>query len=140
MILRFRRRRRGAGGARQGREGGVFHGDGQLFEEGWVSVLICAVSYHRCIRKGLLRRLCVSTSNLVRKGRIFGQACACECPGDICSCGLVRNAFDGFVNLPRVRRDDGRHDKWSESSRRISGDFGDFAPRNEARRELFSIE
>jgi hypothetical protein len=46
----------------------------------------------------------------------------------------------GSVNLQRVRRDDGRYDKWSESSRRISGDFGNFAPRNETRRKMFSIE
>jgi acetyl-CoA acetyltransferase len=47
---------------------------------------------------------------------------------------------DGFVNLSRLRRKDGRKEHHSESVGRISGDFGDFAPRNESRRELFAIE
>jgi hypothetical protein len=47
---------------------------------------------------------------------------------------------DGVVNLPRVRRHDGRRDDWSESDQRILGDFGEFAPRDEPRSELFAIE
>jgi hypothetical protein len=50
------------------------------------------------------------------------------------------NARVGFVNLSRLRRKDGRKEHPSESVGRISGDFGDFAPRNESRRELFAIE
>ena len=46
----------------------------------------------------------------------------------------------GIVNLPRVRRHDGRRDDCSESDRRILGDFGEFAPRDEPGSELFAIE
>jgi hypothetical protein len=48
--------------------------------------------------------------------------------------------FEGIVNLPRVRRHDGRRDDCSESDRRILGDFGEFAPRDEPGSELFAIE
>jgi hypothetical protein len=48
--------------------------------------------------------------------------------------------MDGIVDLPRVKRHDGRCDDWSESSRRISGEFGEFAPCNEPGCELFAIE
>ena len=41
---------------------------------------------------------------------------------------------------PRVRRDDGRYDCRSESSRRILCEFGEFTPRNEPSCELFAIE
>ncbi|SAL31928.1 Putative transposase [Caballeronia udeis] len=47
---------------------------------------------------------------------------------------------NGFVNLPRVRRHGGRYDYWSESSRRILGEFGEVAPCNEPSCELFAIE
>ena len=50
------------------------------------------------------------------------------------------NAAEGFVNLSRLRQKDGRKKRFSESVGRISGDFGDFASRNESRRELFAIE
>jgi hypothetical protein len=46
----------------------------------------------------------------------------------------------GVVNLPKVRRHDCRCDERSESSRRILGDFGDVAPRDKSRGELFSIK
>jgi hypothetical protein len=46
----------------------------------------------------------------------------------------------GVLNLSRVRRHDGRRDDRSESSRRIWGESGEFAPRDESRRELFAIE
>jgi hypothetical protein len=46
----------------------------------------------------------------------------------------------GSVNLSRLRRKDGRKEHPSENVGRMSGDFGDFAPRNESRRELFAIE
>jgi hypothetical protein len=48
--------------------------------------------------------------------------------------------FAGFVNLPRVRRHDGEYDCCSESSRRILGEFGEFAPCNEPGCEFFAIE
>ncbi|MDB5784903.1 MAG: hypothetical protein JWQ50_4818 [Caballeronia mineralivorans] len=48
--------------------------------------------------------------------------------------------MNGFVNLSRLRRRDGRKEHPSESVGRIWGDFCDFAPRNESRRELFAIE
>jgi hypothetical protein len=48
--------------------------------------------------------------------------------------------WPGIVNLPRVGRHDGRCDDWSESSRRILGEFGEFAPFNEPGCELCSIE
>ena len=35
----------------------------------------------------------------------------------------------GFVNFSTLRRKDGRKEHRSESVGRISGDFGDFAPR-----------
>jgi hypothetical protein len=47
---------------------------------------------------------------------------------------------EGIVNLPRVRRQEVRSEEWSESSRRILGDFGEFAPCNEPGCELFAIE
>jgi hypothetical protein len=48
--------------------------------------------------------------------------------------------FEGIVNLPRARRHDGGFDEWSESSRRILGEFGEFTPCNEPGCELFSIK
>jgi hypothetical protein len=53
---------------------------------------------------------------------------------------LLDNPRDGFVNLPRVRRHDGEYDCCSESSRRILGEFGEFAPCNEPGCEFFAIE
>ncbi|MDB5789501.1 MAG: hypothetical protein JWQ50_9416 [Caballeronia mineralivorans] len=52
----------------------------------------------------------------------------------------IARTGSGFVNLSRLRRKDGRKKRPSERVGRISGDFGDFAPRNESRRELFAIE
>ena len=46
----------------------------------------------------------------------------------------------GSVNLSRLRRKDGRKRRPSERVGRILGDFGEFAPGNESRRELFAIE
>src|ERR1700682_653109 len=46
----------------------------------------------------------------------------------------------GSVNLSRLRRKDGRKKRPSERVGRILGDFGEFAPGNESRRELFAIE
>ena len=53
---------------------------------------------------------------------------------------LGSSAQYGFVNLPRVRRHDGEYDCCSESSRRILGEFGEFAPCNEPGCEFFAIE
>jgi hypothetical protein len=47
---------------------------------------------------------------------------------------------DGIVNLPKVRRQAVRSKEWSESSRWILGDFGEFSPCSEAGCELFAIE
>ena len=44
-----------------------------------------------------------------------------------------------MVNLPRAGLNDGRCDHESESSRRISGNFGEFVPSNESGCELFAI-
>jgi hypothetical protein len=48
--------------------------------------------------------------------------------------------LEGFVNLSRVRREDGGKEHPSESRGRISGDFGDFAPCDEPCCELFAKE
>jgi hypothetical protein len=47
---------------------------------------------------------------------------------------------DGFVNLSRLRREDGSKEPPSESRGRISGDFGDFALCDEPCCELFAKE
>jgi hypothetical protein len=49
-------------------------------------------------------------------------------------------SLDGSVNLSRLRRKDGRKKRPSERVGRILSDFGEFAPGNESRRELFAIE
>jgi hypothetical protein len=49
-------------------------------------------------------------------------------------------AAGGIVKLPRVRRQDSRRDDWSEGSRRILGEFGEFAPCNELCCKLFAIQ
>jgi hypothetical protein len=51
----------------------------------------------------------------------------------------VTTPWWGVVNLPRVRRKAGRCDDRSETSRRILGEFRDFAPHDESSRELLSI-
>ncbi|MFM0306071.1 hypothetical protein PQQ99_38975, partial [Paraburkholderia sediminicola] len=48
----------------------------------------------------------------------------------------VANCLEGTVNLPRVGRHYGRCADWSEDSRRILGEFGEFAPCNEPGCEL----
>ncbi len=48
--------------------------------------------------------------------------------------------YYGIVNLRRMRRHDGRWDKESESSRRILGEFGEFAPSGESSCELLAIK
>lgn len=45
----------------------------------------------------------------------------------------------GIVNLPRLKRHDRRSADQSKSSRRILGEFGEFAPCNESRGELLAM-
>jgi len=53
---------------------------------------------------------------------------------------LAYSRRSGSVNLSRPRRRDGRKGRPSEHAGRIFGNFGEFAPGNESRRELFAIE
>lgn len=61
----------------------------------------------------------------------------------LCYAGRGGSAFidrEGSVNLWRLMRKDGRKMRPSERAGRILGDFGEFTPGNESRRELFAIE